>query len=85
MDRSEIYKAVDAELDYADAKWGTEFDDKNTLNDWAAYAGTYIGKATAVNADKGQQIAGLTKAIGLLVNALIRVKDGTVAKRHYDK
>lgn len=83
--RKEIFTQVDAEIEYATAKWGTEFDDKNTLNDWAAYATNYLGQALRMDADKDKQEVALLKTIGLLVNALARVKTGTLAARHYDK
>lgn len=41
-----VLQEVKAERKYQDEKWGTAFDDKNTLNDWAAYIGIYLGKAT---------------------------------------
>lgn len=82
---NEIFKDIEKELAYAEAKWGTEFDDKNTLNDWVAYSINYIGQATRMDADKEKQSAALRKSIGLLVNALIRVENGTLANRHYDQ
>lgn len=82
--RDAVYNSVNAELDYAEAKWGTAFDDKNTLNDWATYANIYLAKATDMHARADQVEQGLIKAIGLLTNALIRFRDGTLAPRHYD-
>lgn len=81
----EIFAQVEAELDYARNKWGSDFDDKNTLNDWAAYTINYLGQALRMDADKDKQEVALLKTIGLLVNALARVKNDDVAKRHYDK
>jgi hypothetical protein len=83
--RKEIFAQVDAEIEYAIAKWGTEFDDKNTLNDWVAYAVIYLARVAHIEAKKDDQEAALLKTIGLLVNALTRVKTNTLAARHYEK
>ncbi len=34
-----------AEIEHA-KKWGIDFDDANTANDWSAYISIYCGKAT---------------------------------------
>lgn len=84
--RTEVWQVVDAEMDRAEIQWGTGFDDKNTLNDWATYANIYIARATEMG-NKGDKVAqqkALHKAIGLLTNAVIRIQDGTIAPRHYD-
>lgn len=85
MDRKQIYNQIDTELDYAHGKWGTEFDSKNTLNDWAAYTNIYLAKATAMAADQTTQKANLIKATGLLISAIEWLDSGTMPKRHYDK
>lgn len=80
----EILDEVAAEREYALKKWGEEFDDKNTLNDWAVYINIYLSKALAMGASKEDVEKNLTKALGLVVSALIRVKEDTLAPRHYD-
>ena len=44
MTRTDVYKLIDAEREYQ-SKWPSEFDDKNTPNDWIAYIAIYLGKA----------------------------------------
>lgn len=80
----EIFDEVRKELEYANQKWGDEFDSKNTLNDWAAYTTIYMSQALRMDAEIDQIDANLRKAIGLLVNALRASRLGTLAKRHYD-
>ena len=75
---------INAELEYAAEKWGTDFDDKNTLNDWISYAGMYSTDAARMGNDEDKQYAMLIKAAGLLVNAAERVRTGRVAPRHYE-
>lgn len=78
-----ILRAVIAE---ADLRWGTEFDDQNTVNDWAAYVNTYVARATAMeNRDNPDvQYDAFIKAAGLALTAAARVITGNVAPRHYD-
>ena len=78
------FERVKTELIYADEKWGTEFDDKNTLSDWVAYTINYIGQATRMDATEEGKVVALRKAIGLLTNALVRIETQTMAKRHFD-
>lgn len=40
-----VLEEVKIEREYQDYKWGPEFDDKNTLNDWVAYIVAYTGHA----------------------------------------
>jgi hypothetical protein len=79
-----IFNDVEAELDYAHKKWGTEFDSKNNLNDWAAYTNIYLSRALEMRADKATQRKNLIKAIGLLVSAVEWLDSGNIAPRHYD-
>lgn len=73
-------------VDAAEKRWGTNFDDKNTLNDWVAYAMIYMSRATVINnqGKKDLQIDSLLKAAGLLVTAAQRIDDDKMAPRHYD-
>jgi len=75
---------IKAEIARADVMWGTEFDDKNTLNDWIAYANIYLGQAANMKASQTEQYTNLLKAAGLIVNAATRVKSGNIQARHYD-
>lgn len=76
--------AIVNELSYAAEKWGTAFDDKNTLNDWVTYAALYATDAIKLGQGQDVQYSFLIKAAGLLVNAAQRVRTGRVAPRHYE-
>ena len=83
--RETIYQNIEAELDYAHKKWGTEFDSKNTLNDWAVYTNIYLGRATEMAANKETKRKNLIKAAGLLISAIEWLDSGQMPPRHYDK
>jgi len=87
MIRDETVQKVQEIANAAEKIWGTDFDDKNDLNDWATYAMIYISRATVVdNKDnKIRQVDALFKAAGLLITAAQRIEDGTMAPRHYDQ
>ena len=40
-----IFAEIKDERDYQDEKWGPEFDDKNTLDNWIAFITAYCGIA----------------------------------------
>lgn len=84
--RTDIWMKVDAEMDAAFEKWGSEFDNQNTLNDWATYANIYIARATEMGskANKDYQLKSIVKALGLLSNMALRIANDEVAPRHYD-
>lgn len=86
MSREKIFEELDSENEYALQKWGGhDFDDKNTLNDWAAYVGEYVGKATTFTADKETQRTNLIKAANLLVGAIEAMdRNGGFPNRHYE-
>lgn len=82
-----ILEAIKTEREYQDTKWGTTFDDKNTLNDWAAYIGIYTAKATDMgNAHFPEmQRKALLKVATLAVAALETMdRNGGFPARHYD-
>jgi len=80
-----IYEDVKAELNYANERWGTEFDDKNTLNDWINYIGIYLGQAGSIGTPKEEQRVQMVKALGLCMSAINSFdrNDGW-APRHYE-
>jgi hypothetical protein len=83
MERSEIFKQIEGERVYQDSKWGKDFDDKNTPNDWVAYLSKYLGKSVASFAgDKANFREGILKVATLCVAILERDK---YAPRHYDR
>jgi hypothetical protein len=65
--------------------WGFTFDKANTINDWAAYANIYLGKATSIKATPVEQRVNILKAATLLIGALETFDlNGGFAPRHYD-
>lgn len=82
MKVKEIYEAIDTERAYAEEKWGTEFDEKNTLNDWGSYITIYLGNALKMGISKEEQRKQLIKTAGLVINAIYWLDD--MPKRHYD-
>ncbi len=80
------YDALKREQDYAHEKWGDEFDDRNTLNDWVTYAAMYSTDAARMDCQNDQdwQYRMLIKAAGLLMAAATRVREDRLTARHYD-
>lgn len=86
MNRDEIFNELKQEREYQDKKWGTEFDDKNTVNDWGTYINIYLAKATDMKATKEQQREAMRKVAALSLAALESFeRNGKFAARHYDK
>jgi len=84
-DLAPIFQAIDKENCYACDKWGTDFDDHNTINDWAAYVNIYLAHATTLRATVEQQKSGVIKAGNLCIGALLALaRNGKFADRHYD-
>jgi hypothetical protein len=85
MLRKEIFGEIEKERAYQEEKWGTKFDDKNTVNDWGTYINIYLAKATDMGASKAQQRTGMAKVAALAVAALESFdRNKGFALRHYD-
>lgn len=82
MTRAEIFDAIEKERAYQDEKWGRDFDDKNTANDWVSYVAIYLGKAVTMPFNREAFHSALLKAATLCVAALER---DAFPPRHYDK
>lgn len=79
--RQEIFGNINAEREYQDRKWGTEFDSKNTVNDWVTYITNYLGKASTIPFNENTFRVNMYKVAALAVAALEQEK---YAPRHYD-
>jgi hypothetical protein len=80
-----VLKDIRNERDYQDTQWGQEFDDKNTLNDWATYIIIYLGNATSMGTDPAEQRRQLIKVATLSVAALESFdRNNGFPPRHYD-
>ena len=83
--RKKIFGEINEERDYQDTRWGTEFDNKNTINDWMTYISMYGGYATEINRTKVDQRKYMLKVASLAVAALERFDENDgFAPRHYD-
>lgn len=82
----EEVEAVSREVEYAENKWGTAFDDKNTLNDWVAYITMYASDAARMDImdDQDAQYRMMIKAAGLALNCAGRIRENQISGRHYD-
>jgi hypothetical protein len=86
MNRKDIFNEINRERDYQDGKWGTAFDDKNTINDWVTYINNYATKAAAMGNSKAEQRLQLEKVAALAVAALeTSYRNDGFVPRHYDK
>lgn len=79
-----IASDVLTEVRRAREQWGTDFDEKNTLNDWVTYINIYLGKAASMGVPKDEVVKNLRKAAGLALSALYMTENGVVPPRHYD-
>lgn len=88
--RQEIFQEVEIERRRQDGLWGPDFDDQNTINDWATYINNYLAEATKM--DRATKILdvqriedNLLKVVALGVAALETIRrNGRPAARHYD-
>jgi hypothetical protein len=81
MSRAEIFSQIEAERAYQDNRWGTAFDDKNTVNDWVAYISKYLGQSVTMPLNIDTFHTQLLKVAALCVAALER---DSYPARHYD-
>lgn len=85
-ERQAIFQQIDGEREYQDQKWGTEFDDKNTANDWARYIADYTMKATPMKGFSQEVFEKHMMKVATLAVAAIETsrRNGGPAPRHYD-
>lgn len=82
--RAEIMNLVRLEMERAETQWGHDFDNKNTLNDWAAYMVIYLGKALEMEATPETIMKNLRKAAGITIATLVQYESAGIAARHYE-
>jgi len=82
MDRQDIFNNISEERNRQDAKWGSDFDNLNTPNDWIAYITQYAGKAVTIPWDAETFRSSILKVATICVAALER---DTYSPRHYDR
>jgi len=83
----EIFKEIKREREYQNYKWGNEFDDKNTSNDWIAYIAAYLGQVWTCPFNAEEYRKNLIKVAALAVAAVETYDrlNGEIAKTHYDE
>jgi hypothetical protein len=76
--------AVESERVYQENRWGSDFDDKNTVNDWVSYITAYAGRAVQADTPKDAYIQ-LMKVGTLAVAAMESFnRNNGFPPRHYD-
>lgn len=68
----------------AEKMWGSDFDEKNTLNDWVSYINGYLARASDMGTSLSVVKSNLRKAAGLALSALLYAENDALAPRHYD-
>ena len=86
MSRQNIFNMIDSEREYQDAKWGPEFDDRNTANDWCAYINNYASRASTFDLNQDEFEIAMLKVAALAVAAIeTSRRNAGPAPRHYDQ
>lgn len=83
MTREDIFRSIEAERVYQNTKWGSEFDAKNTMNDWISYITRYAGQAVVFNKDNKVTFRDNLFKVAALAVAALEQED--YADRHYDE
>lgn len=83
----EELEAVASEFDYARERFGSTFDEFNTINDYIAYATGYMGDAAKINVqnDPAAQRRLMIKAANLLLTAAHDIRVDAINPRFYDE
>lgn len=82
MNRAEIFIKIDAERSYQEQKWGNEFDNLNTPNDWVSYLTKYLGKSVNSHAKDCADFRGNILKVATMCVAILEREQ--YAPRHYD-
>lgn len=81
-----VLEEIRNEREYQNGRWGTDFDDKNTLNDWVTYIATYCGRASQFASPPSNQRRDMLKVAALAVAACEAFdRNGGFAPRHYEE
>jgi hypothetical protein len=81
MVRREVFEEIEKERAYQQDKWGNDFDEKNTPNDWVAYMSKYLGQAVTMPFDVEKFRTQILK-VATIATAVLEQAD--YAPRHYD-
>lgn len=83
MSRQNIFNMIDSEREYQDSKWGQDFDERNTVNDWTTFINRYASRASEAESSEEFEIA-MVKVAALAVAAIETCRRDGIAPRHYD-
>ena len=85
--RNKIICDIDNERTRQVERWGTEFDKKNTSNDWITYICSYAGKAYKHKWDPTNFRLRLIQTAAICIAAIevLDEKYGQLAPTHYDE
>ncbi len=82
---NEILEDLKKERCYSCDKWGNDFDDANTLNDWVAYICMYAGDSAKMKTPAEDSYIFLKKVANLAISAMHAYKrNGKWSDRHYE-
>jgi hypothetical protein len=81
-----ILEDIRKEREYQVGKWGDEFDNKNTANDWVTYIAMYATAGARMDASPEDFRTAMIKVATLAVAALEAIdrNNGKMPPRHYD-
>lgn len=82
---TQVVVNLKAEREYQETRWGTEFDDQNSANDWVSYINRYTAKACEFNISQDEFEEAMLKVAAIAVGAIeTSRRNGGPAARHYD-
>jgi hypothetical protein len=80
-----IFEDIEKERDHQEQKYGTDFDSRNTANDWAAYVCKYVGDVVLMGGTPEDIRKCFLKAASVCVAAMENFDArGSFPPRHYD-
>lgn len=85
--RKDIFEEIKAERKHQAALWGSDFDSRNTVNDWVAYICEYATRASSYNATSDDDRRDYFIKVAALAFAALESfhENNGWAKRHYDE
>lgn len=80
-----ILGEIEAERQYQEARWGTDFDAKNDLDNWVCYIMGYCVRAACIQASPSKQRLNMLKVAAIAAAACESFdRNGNFPPRHYE-
>lgn len=80
-----ILGEIEAERQYQERRWSTEFDDKNDLDNWVSCIVSYCSRASKLQASPSKQRRDMLKVAAIAVAACESFdRNGNFPPRHYE-